>query len=79
MEKYADLPMDLADASLVILAEERGMGVFFPLIGVTLKPIAGKTINLFKIYYYRTANVTPTQTHCHERARLYVFFAKRPD
>jgi len=26
MEKYADLPMDLADASLVILAEEQGDG-----------------------------------------------------
>jgi uncharacterized protein len=26
MEKYADLPMDLADASLVILAEDRGTG-----------------------------------------------------
>lgn len=26
MEKYADLPMDLADASLVILAEELGHG-----------------------------------------------------
>ena len=26
MEKYADLPMDLADASLVILAEEQGHG-----------------------------------------------------
>jgi uncharacterized protein len=26
MQKYADLPMDLADASLVILAEESGSG-----------------------------------------------------
>lgn len=26
MDKYADLPMDLADASLVILAEELGHG-----------------------------------------------------
>jgi predicted nucleic acid-binding protein len=26
MEKYADLPMDLADASLVLLAEELGSG-----------------------------------------------------
>lgn len=26
MERYGDLPMDLADASLVILAEERGSG-----------------------------------------------------
>jgi predicted nucleic acid-binding protein len=26
MKKYADLPMDLADASLVILAEELGHG-----------------------------------------------------
>ena len=26
MQKYADLPMDLADASLVILAEELGHG-----------------------------------------------------
>jgi uncharacterized protein len=26
MEKYADLPMDLADASLVLLAEQRGDG-----------------------------------------------------
>ena len=26
MQKYRDLPMDLADASLVILAEELGSG-----------------------------------------------------
>ena len=26
MKKYADLPMDLADASLVVLAEELGSG-----------------------------------------------------
>ena len=26
MEQYADLPMDLADASLVVLAEELGTG-----------------------------------------------------
>jgi predicted nucleic acid-binding protein len=26
MEHYADLPMDLADASLVVLAEEMGSG-----------------------------------------------------
>lgn len=26
MEKYADLPMDLADASLVVLAEHLGHG-----------------------------------------------------
>ncbi len=26
MQRYVDLPMDLADASLVILAEERGSG-----------------------------------------------------
>jgi len=29
MEKYADLPMDLADASLVILAEQLGHGRIF--------------------------------------------------
>jgi predicted nucleic acid-binding protein len=29
MEKYRNLPMDLADASLVILAEERGSGDIF--------------------------------------------------
>lgn len=29
MEKYRDLPMDLADASLVILAEELGTGRIF--------------------------------------------------
>nr|WP_202951321.1 hypothetical protein [Xenococcus sp. PCC 7305] len=29
MEKYADLPMDLADASLVILAEHLGHGRIF--------------------------------------------------
>ena len=29
MEKYSDLPMDLADASLVILAEELGHGRIF--------------------------------------------------
>jgi hypothetical protein len=29
MQKYADLPMDLADASLVILAEELGHGRIF--------------------------------------------------
>ncbi|MGC4028861.1 MAG: hypothetical protein QM696_08320 [Steroidobacteraceae bacterium] len=26
MKKYADLPMDLADASLMLLAEQRGDG-----------------------------------------------------
>ncbi len=29
MEQYADLPMDLADASLVVLAEETGSGRIF--------------------------------------------------
>jgi predicted nucleic acid-binding protein len=29
MAKYADLPMDLADASLVVLAEELGTGRIF--------------------------------------------------
>ena len=29
MKKYADLPMDLADASLVILAEHLGHGRIF--------------------------------------------------
>jgi predicted nucleic acid-binding protein len=31
MEKYRDLPMDLADASLVALAEERGLSRIFTL------------------------------------------------
>ena len=31
MERYADLPMDLADASLVALAEERGLTRIFTL------------------------------------------------
>ena len=31
MEKYEDLPMDLADASLVVLAEELGHGRIFTL------------------------------------------------
>jgi predicted nucleic acid-binding protein len=31
MSKYADLPMDLADATLVALAEERGLGQVFTL------------------------------------------------
>jgi len=31
MEKYQDLPMDLADASLVALAEERGLSRVFTL------------------------------------------------
>jgi predicted nucleic acid-binding protein len=31
MEKYADLPMDLADATLVALADERGMKRIFTL------------------------------------------------
>ena len=29
MQHYADLPMDLADASLVVLAEELGSGRIF--------------------------------------------------
>lgn len=31
MEKYRDLPMDLADASLVVVAEERGLDRIFSL------------------------------------------------
>lgn len=31
MEKYADVPMDLADASLVALAEETGLRKIFTL------------------------------------------------
>lgn len=31
MEKYSDRPMDLADASLVVLAEERGLTEIFTL------------------------------------------------
>jgi uncharacterized protein len=31
MEKYQDLPMDLADASLVVIAEERGLDRIFTL------------------------------------------------
>jgi uncharacterized protein len=31
MEKYQDLPMDLADASLVVLAEEKGLRDIFTL------------------------------------------------
>jgi hypothetical protein len=31
MEKYHDLPMDLADASLVVLAEKRGLRDIFTL------------------------------------------------
>jgi predicted nucleic acid-binding protein len=31
MEQYRDLPMDLADASLVALAEERGLERIFTL------------------------------------------------
>jgi uncharacterized protein len=31
MEKYQDLPMDLADASLVVLAEQRGLRDIFTL------------------------------------------------
>jgi len=31
MEKYRDVPMDLADASLVALAEERGLRRIFTL------------------------------------------------
>jgi uncharacterized protein len=33
MRKYGDLPMDLADASLVILAEELGSGQIFSVDG----------------------------------------------
>ncbi len=31
MGRYQDLPMDLADATLVVLAEERGLGTVFSL------------------------------------------------
>jgi uncharacterized protein len=31
MEHYADIPMDLADASIVALAEERGLSTIFTL------------------------------------------------
>ncbi len=43
MDKYVDLPMDFADASLVILAEH---------LNETLTRIVGKIINLLGICYY---------------------------
>ncbi len=55
--KYADLPMDLADASLVILAEELDRAVFFLL---TLTATDGKTISRFKTCYCRICDVATT-------------------
>jgi len=47
MTKYRDLPMDLADASLVILAEELGSGRILSTTSVILAAIAGKIANRF--------------------------------
>ncbi len=49
MEKYADLPMDLADASLVVLAEELHDGGYSALISATSELIAGRTPIRFRI------------------------------
>lgn len=43
IEKYRDLPMDLADASLVILAEHLGTGRILSTDTRTFAPIVGRT------------------------------------
>ena len=45
MHKYRDRPMDLADASLVVLAEERGLKEIFTLARAdfTMYRIHGRT------------------------------------
>lgn len=48
VDKYADLPMDLADASLVILAEELGHGRILSTDQCDFRTIAGRTISHLK-------------------------------
>ena len=48
MNQYRNLPMDLADASLVILAEHMGTGVSSPSINETSTLIDGKILIPFK-------------------------------
>jgi hypothetical protein len=43
MKKYADLPIDLADASLVMPPRNWVKGLYSPPISVTSMPTAGKT------------------------------------
>ena len=47
MEKYANLPMDLADASLVVAATELGEGRILSTDSATSTPIAGRTPSPF--------------------------------
>lgn len=51
MQQYANLPMDLADASLSSLPKSLVTDVFYPLIIETLIPIVGKTTNRFRISF----------------------------
>jgi len=41
MRRYASLPMDLADATLVLLAEHLGHGPSSPPTSATSRPVAG--------------------------------------
>lgn len=51
MEKYADRPMDLADATLVALAEERGLTQIFTL---------DEDFRIYRIRGRRHFDVVPT-------------------
>jgi hypothetical protein len=53
MRRYANLPMDLADASLVVLGEELGKAAFFPPMHAISRAIAGRTENRLPICYLR--------------------------
>lgn len=51
MEQYKDLPMDLADASLVSLAEEQGLNEVFTL---------GRDFHVYRLPDGRAFEVVPT-------------------
>jgi hypothetical protein len=70
MQKFADLPMDLADASLVFLAEELGHGRILSTDQRDFKTYRWKNHKPFQISYCRNNHVTAAKTDCHERTRL---------
>ena len=63
MRQYQDLPMDFADASLVVLAEHLGHGRIVSTDRRDFQPTAGKTVNPSKTYC-NTSNITAINNGC---------------
>ena len=58
MRKYSDLPMDLADASLVILAENLGMAEYCPRIDVISTRTGGRISRRSRTCFCRNESIT---------------------